>query len=76
LSELEFVNAPVPEKDKWHRVEIIGKGNTFRLLIDGQSISAFRDDASRLPSGGILIAIVDGARLELRDIEIKDLSSN
>jgi serine/threonine protein kinase/WD40 repeat protein/formylglycine-generating enzyme required for sulfatase activity len=74
LEKLNFLSMPFLD-DKWHRVEIIALNNVFRMILDGQEVSAFRDTRSRFSEGQIVIGLVEGAHLELRDIEINEIPS-
>jgi hypothetical protein len=60
--------------DAWHLVEIKAQGNTFRLFVDRNEVCTFRDDQSRLREGHIGVALIKGARLQIRKAEIKELS--
>jgi serine/threonine protein kinase len=71
LSRLKSVDVPFLDADKWYHVEIIAIGHTFRLLLDGREVSAFRDNLGRFSEGQIMIGLADG-RLELRDIEVNE----
>ena len=48
--------------------------NAFHFIVDEQEVSAFRDDASRLQRGQIAIRLIKGGRIEIRKLEIKELS--
>ncbi|MFO0961034.1 MAG: DUF1080 domain-containing protein, partial [Isosphaeraceae bacterium] len=62
------------EKDVWHLVEIIAKDNTFRFLVDGKEVSAFRDPMSRLASGAI--SFRHSSTVEFRSIQVKTLGKS
>jgi len=71
LVKLNSVNVRFLD-DKWHRVEIFALRNVFRMKLDDREVSAFRDTQSRISDGQIMIGLVEGAHLELRDIEINE----
>ncbi|HUE13740.1 MAG TPA: family 16 glycoside hydrolase, partial [Planctomycetaceae bacterium] len=72
LARLKLHEGPFLEKDQWHPIEVSAVGNIFRMSVDGHEISAFRDQESRLTHGRIAFALVEGARIELRGIEINE----
>jgi hypothetical protein len=62
--------APLKQQT-WYLVEIIAVGNTLRMLVDDQEVSAIQDTQSRLNEGGIFFSA--NGRLRIRKIEIKEL---
>jgi Domain of Unknown Function (DUF1080) len=59
----------------WFKVEIIAIGNTFRMLVDDQEVSAFQDTESRLKKGRITLNEA-GSGMRIRTIEIKKLNQD
>jgi hypothetical protein len=74
LTELSRSPMNALQSRVWHRVEVKAEGNVFRLLVDGSEVRAFRDDESRLLEGGIAFHLLKNAGLQIRKIEVKELS--
>ena len=75
LREITAPRLPGLAKNTWQRVEIVAMGNVMRMLVDGQEMSAFEDTQSRLKRGQVAIRLPRGGHVEIRRIEIKELTS-
>ncbi len=60
---------------RWFILEVIGRGNHFEVLIDGQKVIDWIDSANLYPDGGIFGLRLDNAEtvVKLRRIEVKEL---
>jgi serine/threonine protein kinase len=74
LREITAPKLPGLAKDTWQRVEIIAVGNEFRMLVDGREVSAFQDTELRLKRGQVAIRLPERAHVEIRKMEIKELT--
>ena len=72
-STTEPADPPLSVSEDFHNVELIVENNEFQMVVDGKPVSAFRDDLSRFPSGAIAMVLGQGARIEIRDIEVEEL---
>jgi hypothetical protein len=74
LTELKHFNVASLSNNGWHQIDVIALGNVFRMLVDRQEVSAFRDEQSRLSEGPIFFGLPADAHLDIRQIEIKELT--
>src|SRR5271157_334038 len=74
LREITAPRLPGLARDTWQRVEIIAIGNVIRMLVDDREVSAFQDTGSRLKRGQVAIRLRNGGQIEVRKIEIKELT--
>jgi hypothetical protein len=58
---------------RWHVYEFIARGNALRMRIDGRAVSAFEDRQSRLSRGAIGFRLLKEGRVEIQDIEIREI---
>jgi hypothetical protein len=74
LREITAPRLPGLAKNTLQRVEIVAMGSVMRMLVDGQEMSAFEDTQSRLKRGQVAIRLPRGGHVEIRRIEIKELT--
>lgn len=70
LKVLKPPSTPAPSPGTWHEVEVIARGNTFRMRMDGAEVAAYEDEKARFPRGRIEFRVPQGSSLDLRGAEI------
>jgi hypothetical protein len=73
VEEIVAPEAPILTPGVWHRIEIEARGNDYRMEVDGNVVSEVRDTRSRVERGGISFRSLNGASMEFRRIEIREL---